>query len=347
MIKKANINRVFEMKNNMSVNNIRMLTVIALFSTQIYFSGCVEKKPEVTTKHVGILSGLEYISVTAESFIGELGELGFVEGENIVFDLQKTDFDMANYQHILKQFVADSVDLIFVFPTEASQEAKIITGGTGIPVVFAVANIEGTELVENVRNPGGNVTGVRYPGPDIAIKRFEIMMELLPETKRICVPYQRDYPIVASQLTALQPVAKKAGVSIVEMPAADAAELEQKFDQLSKSRIDAILFLAEPLTVVPEAFRVIGKFAAENKIPVGGVIVSIENYTTLFGVNIDPVNTGKQAAQLTAKILKGTAAGTIPVLSSESYIQINYKAATEMGIAVPEGLLSRSDEIIR
>ena len=335
------------MKNSLLVNNIRKLTVVAVFFTQIFLSGCAEKTLEVTTKHVGILCGLEYMSATADSFIDELAELGFVEGENIVFDFQRTNFDIANYQQILKQFVADSVDLIFVFPTEATQEAKKITEGTGIPVVFAVANIEGTELVDNVRNPGGNVTGIRYPGPDIAIKRFEIMMELLPNTKRICIPYQRDYPIVASQLNALKPVAEKADVSIFEIPAADAAEIEQNFNQLSQNRFDAILFLAEPLTVVPEAFRAISKYASKNKMPVVGTSVLVENYTTLFGVNIDPVATGKQAARLAEKILNGKSVGSIPVLSSESYIQLNYKAATEMGITVPEGLLSRSDEIIR
>lgn len=51
-------------------------------------------------------------------------------------------------------------------------------------------------------------------------------------------------------------------------------------------------------------------------------------------------------ALLADKILRGTPAGTIPVISSQSFLQINYRAAQKAGITVPEGLLERADQII-
>lgn len=42
--------------------------------------------------------------------------------------------------------------------------------------MFACANIEETGLVERVRHPGGNITGVRYPGRGTGIG--------IPEDKR-------------------------------------------------------------------------------------------------------------------------------------------------------------------
>jgi putative ABC transport system substrate-binding protein len=44
---------------------------------------------------------------------------------------------------------------------------KAETGGTGIPVVFANCFTEDTGLVDSVRQPGGNNTGVRWGGPDL------------------------------------------------------------------------------------------------------------------------------------------------------------------------------------
>jgi putative ABC transport system substrate-binding protein len=73
----------------------------------------------------------------------------------------------------------------------------------------------------------------------------------------------------------------------------------------------------------------------------------VGDYSTVFGVNVDPVVSGKQGAPLADKIFKGTAAGTIPVVSAENFFQINYSAAQAVGIEIPEGLLSQADEVIR
>src|SRR4030042_2220739 len=93
---------------------IGLMLVVAL-------SGCVEEKTQ-KVYHVGILSGLDFFANTADGFKEKMTELGYVEGENIVYDVQKSNFDIATYRNILNKFVADKVDLIFVFPTEASQE---------------------------------------------------------------------------------------------------------------------------------------------------------------------------------------------------------------------------------
>jgi putative ABC transport system substrate-binding protein len=313
-----------------------------------FLIGCGAKKPKVY--RVGILSGLSYIAEAADGFKAGMAELGYVEGKNIIYDLQKTDFDMDAYRSVLREFVTDGVDLIFVFPTEATQEAKAVTQGTNIPVVFTCANIEGTDLVESVRKPGGNITGVRYPGPDIALQRFEIMRELAPQAKRLWIPYQQGYPIVVSQLAVLRPVAAAAGVTLEEAPANNTAELKAILDARAKSGdigMDAILFLAEPLAVTPDAFALMAKFAAEHKIPIGGAFMVVGDYESVFGVHIHNFNVGKQAAPLADKVLKGTPVGTIPVVSAESYFQINYKASKKLSLEVSEGLLSRADEIIQ
>jgi putative ABC transport system substrate-binding protein len=322
-------------------------TILALIVVaSLLLSGCNQPK----IYRVGVLSGLSFVANITDGLKAKMAELGYVEGQNITYDVQATDFDMDKYKSILKKFVDDKVDVIFVFPTEATMEAKAATQGANIPVVFSFALIEGMGLVDSVRVPGGNITGVRYPGPDIAVKRFELMRELAPEAKRILIPYQKGYPIVTPQLEAVRPVAKAAGVELVEVPANDAADLEAQLQALVQSSdkpVDAIMFLAEPLTVTPDPFIVLGKFAAEHQIPMGGALMSAGGYDSIFGVNVDNVAVGKQAAPLIDKIFKGIQAGTIPVVSAENYIQVNYKAAQEQGFKVPEGLLNQANEVIR
>jgi putative ABC transport system substrate-binding protein len=333
-----------QMKFRRQIILLATLLVVAGMS----LNSCSEKKTKVS--HIGILCGLDYIGSIPDIFKLEMAKLGYIEGENIIYDIQRTNFEPAREKQILEQFVKDKVDLIFTFPTEVSMAAKAATQGTNIPVIFAIANIEGTGLVKSVREPGGNITGVRYPGPDLAIKRFEIMRELAPEAKRMWIPYQKGYPIVANQMEALHPVAKAAGITLIEFPANNASELQTELDKRNKLDdigFDAILFIPEPLSCTDDAFEVIAKFAYKHKLPIGGITMQIGDYGSIFGIDVDDPKTVQQAAILADKILRGTPAGTIPVVSSESYFEINYKAAQELGVEVSKGLLARADKIIR
>jgi putative ABC transport system substrate-binding protein len=314
----------------------------------LFLTGC--SKMEKKIYRVGILCGLEYLVDTPVGFREKMAELGYVEGDNIIYDLQTTNYEPAKEERILKKFVEDKVDLIFTCPTEASIRAKRVAKGTGIPVLFTFANIEETGLVESVRRPGGNITGVRFPGPDIAIKRFEILLELVPEIKGIMIPYQRGYPIVAGQINALRPVAQALNIRLDEMPASNAKELRANLEETAasgKENLDAILFIAEPLSVTAGSFSVIAEFAAKHNLPVGGSLMSVGQYHSLFGVNVNTRDAGRQAAFLADKILNGIPAGTIPVVSAENYIEINYLETKRLGLEVNEGLLSIANRIIR
>ena len=323
-----------------------LLVVIVVLA--VLLGGCGASAPKVY--RVGILSGIDFYANTVDGFKARMTELGYVEGQNITYDVQKPDPDPTSVQRIIDKFVADKVDLMFVFPTNAALAAKAAAQKTNIPAVFAVASIEGVDLVKSVREPGGNITGVRLPGPDIALKRFEIMRELAPQAKRLWVPYQRDVPIVPSQLEVLRPAAAAANVTLIESPVANVTELQADLQARAKAGdigMDAILMLVEPLTVTPASFTVIAKFAAEHKLPMGGALMAVGDYKSAFGVTIDNIAVGKQAALLADKILKGTPAGTIPVASPENILLINYSAAQAQGLTVPEGLLRQAAQVIR
>jgi len=322
-----------------------LLFLVFFVPACIFTSGCSQKQK---VYHVGILSGFDYFYTITDGFKEKMAELGYTEGKNIFYDVQKTNVDIAAYRAILKKFVADKVDLIFVFPTEASMEAKSVTQGTGIPVVFANVFTEGTNLVNSIREPGGNMTGVRWPGPDLALERFEIMHELLPLAKKMWVPYLK-YPTVNSQLETLRQTFKAAGVTMIEIPVTNAAEIESAMKKQAQltGPPDAILTIVEPLANMPDAFVIMAEFADKYKIPIGGAYMSIKGYESVFGIIPQNIPQGRQAAFLADKILKGVPAGTIPVVSAESYFQFNYKAAKKLGLKVDEGLLSKANEIIR
>jgi putative ABC transport system substrate-binding protein len=201
-----------------------------------------------------------------------------------------------------------------------------------------------------VREPGGNITGVRYPGPDLVIKRFEILLKLAPQVKRLYMPYDPNYPSVPPTLDALRPVAASHGVTLVETPVTSVEELEaalQARAELEDMGIDAIQILPEAMMQSPAAWGAISKFAQEHKLPLVGSMLASADLGGIFSYCVDFYEVGVLAAPTADKVLKGTPPGTIPLLSPEPHLRINYKVVQGLGLTVSEGLLSQADEVIR
>ena len=59
------------------------------------------------------------------------------------------------------------------------------------------------------------------------------------------------------------------------------------------------------------------------------------------------VKIGELAAPIADKIFRGIPVGTIPVVTPEQSLWINYKRAAELGLTVSQDLLNRADKIIR
>lgn len=314
----------------------------------IVLSSC-SKKPQKVYR-VGIVSGVEAFADMADGFELKMTELGYIEGKNIFYDIERSEDDQAAVERAVGKFVADKVDLIFAFPTEPALAAKAATKGTDIPVIFGYAGLEGNNLVRDIYKPGGNVTGIRFPGQELTAKRLEILHELAPAAERIGIIYDLNYPNAEPALAALRQTAPSIGVKLVEIPVANAADIRAELKKKKESSdigMDAILIMPDILSHTHEGFRAIIKFANEHKIPVGGGQTFQAEWGAVFGYSPYDVEMGEMAALIADRILKGTPAGTIMVVTPPAHLCINYKVIKELGLELPQGLLSRSDEIIR
>jgi putative ABC transport system substrate-binding protein len=296
---------------------------------------------------VGILAVKSFPDATV-GFKAKMTELGYIEGENIFYDEQV--FDPATADGILDKFIADKVDLIFAYSTGSALAAKAATQGTDIPVVFALATLEASDLVESQREPGGNITGARFPAPEITVKRFEILHEVMPDLKRLYVTYDPTYATAKSVLGALRPAVEAANVTLVEEPISSAEEIVANLEARANAEnigMDAILILPETLSQSEVGFGAISKFAAEQNVPVVGNIFPQVEKGALFMYAPAVIDGGRGAAQLADKVLKGTVAGTLPVVTPDSQLIINFKAAEGLGLTLPEGLLKQASQILR
>jgi putative ABC transport system substrate-binding protein len=332
---------LFSRKRPDSTLALWCLTLVLLLSR------CAEKPKSY---RIGVLSGFTPFSDIVDSFKASMKNLGYGEGNNCVFDLQKTHAEPEKELRIITGFVKDRVDLIFCFPTEASLLAKSVVRDAGIPIVFAMAGVEGNGLIDSIRRPGHAITGVRYPGPDLAVKRFELLQELLPGMKKLWIAYNENYPANKAALEVLEPAVAEAGIELTKISAAsiDGIRVDLQKRKLSgEAGMDAILIMPDDFSQSPEGWSLISKFAAGHSIPIAGSASFEADDGALFSLIPTNQEMGRLAATLADKILRGIPAGTVPVITPESYFRFNYTRACELGISVSEGFLALADEIIR
>jgi putative ABC transport system substrate-binding protein len=323
----------------------RLLFAIIIF---VYIlSGCSIRRSRIY--RVGILSGLDaFLDITA-GYKAKMTELGYVEGKNIEYDYWKLNDDCMEEQRIIRKFVDEKVDLILTFPTRPSAEAKAATQETNIPVVFANAGIEETNLVNSLPEPGGNITGVRYPIPEITFKRLELLLELVPDAHTIYIIYDSNYPNHTAALNALHEAAQRNNLELVEKPVTTVEELTADLDRQEKMAdltIDAIFIMPDLLTGSKAAWEKIQPFAEKHKMPVAGTMDFQLDDAGLFLLMPDYYDMGRLAATITDKIFQGIPPGTIPVVSPNLQLYINYRRAKELGLSVPEGLLKQAFRVI-
>jgi putative tryptophan/tyrosine transport system substrate-binding protein len=326
----------------------RILEIVTLL--MFLLSGGCAKQEAQKVYHVGILSGVESFFPAVDNFKAKMTELGYIEGQNIVYDLRRLDDDPAGEKRIAGEFVANKVDLIFAFPTEAALSVKAATKGTAIPMIFGWSQIEGVDLVESVSHPGGNITGVRHHVGDMMLKRFEFLLKLVPDAKRIWMVYDPRITAAADSLKLIRPLAASCGVTLVETLIASKEEFEAELKKraaLSDSGIDAIMLMPDANSNSPTGFALISAFAAARKIPISALVPWEVNTGALFTFTPTATNIGSLSAILADKILKGIPAGTIPLVTVDGSLVINYRVAQNLGLKIDEGTLSMAEEIIR
>jgi putative ABC transport system substrate-binding protein len=238
------------------------------------------------------------------------------------------------------------VDLIFASDVPAAKAAQLAT--TRIPIVFAGLGGNPVEmgLIQSFARPGGNITGVVNLDVDLGPKRLEVFRDLIPGLHRVLFPYD---PTDASSVAAVQgyrEAARRLGLVLVEQVVQSQAEAQATLAQIRKGEVDGIL---GPPHVAWNIQGFILETATQQGIPAMFVVAFyVEQSGGLASYGPDAYASGKQAARLVDKILKGTKPAEIPVeTNSKIEFVINLKAAKALGLTIDPVVLYQADRLVR
>jgi putative tryptophan/tyrosine transport system substrate-binding protein len=270
--------------------------------------------------------------------------LGYREGEQFVIGVRFTQGNQALLLEAAQGLVRDGSDLLF--PTEANAARAAQRATTRIPIVFAAVGGDPVELglVRSVARPGGNITGVTDGDLELNPKRLEIFKDLIPGLKRVLFLYDPSDPHAAAAARAYRDGARQLGVTLMERPVRTEAEARTTLARLRKAEVDGIV---SPPTTALNIPGIALDATLERSLPTMFNAAFMVERGGLVSYGPDWYESGRQAARLVDKIVRGEDPGRIPVEANPKVeLAINVRTAKVLKLAIPPSLLQRANRLI-
>ncbi|HCP60240.1 MAG TPA: hypothetical protein DIT43_01495 [Dehalococcoidia bacterium] len=307
-------------------------------------SGCGPAQPEKVYK-VGITQIVTHpaLDLCRQGFIDQLAEEGFIEGENIEYDVSNPEGDMSLAASIAQKFVSQKADLIFAIATPTTQACAQAAKGTDIPVVFgAVTDPVAAGVVNSWEKPGGNVTGCS-DWADVGLQ-VGLAMSICPDVKNLGVVYNAGEVNSVVQVDELKKAAPGLGIEeIIEASAATTADVMAATQSLV-GRVDAIWEPSD--NTVASAIEAVVKVCEDNQIPLFGSDISMAKAGAISGLGLDYHVNGVECGKIAARILRGENPADIPVAKCPmTIVYLSPPAAERMGVTIPPEVLATATEI--
>lgn len=332
------------MKRVVSITVSLLLSVMLLVSAV----GCSSsgnnagQSPADDQIKIGIVQIVEHPSLNTirESFVAQLAEKGYRDGENIIIDYQNAQNDQTNLKTICQKFSNNRYDMIVAIATPSAQAA--IGETKEIPIVFsACTDPVGSGLVPSLEKPGANVTGTSDAVS--AEKIMELAMRITPDIKTIGALYNSGETNSIAVINNLKEYAKNNGLTVIEATVTNSSEVQQATASLA-DKADAIFSPID--NTIASAMPVVSQVAKQAKIPVyvGADSMVKDGGLATYGINY--VILGQETANIAVQILEGQKPGDIPVMTMKDMdIYLNKTTAEAIGITVPEDVINEAAAI--
>ena len=278
-----------------------------------------------------------------------LKEAGFIDGKNVAFEYRWAENHFDRLPALAAELIARRPAVIIVGGGSAAAVAAK-AGTSTIPIVLAFGSdpVE-LGLAPRLDRPGGNVTGVIFPGQH-APERVKLLSEMAPQAKTIA--YLRTGPqfsnaVTEEQTAKVAAAAQALGRQLVVFKVDNRRDIDAAFATLVDQKVGALDIAAHPFFDDDETITHLATLTLRHKVPgifiqqafpaAGGLMSYGESYAEGF----------RHAGMVVAKILKGEKAGDLSFDQSVKVeLIINGKTAKAFGLTIPPSLLSRAHQVI-
>jgi putative ABC transport system substrate-binding protein len=276
------------------------------------------------------------------AFKERLRELGYIEGKNLLLDSRWADGRPERLPDLVASAIEHKPDVLVTWGAVANRAARKATDT--IPIV-GVGDLLGAGLVSNLAKPGGNLTGVSLGFSNISDKWLELLKEMVPRLSTVGVIANPDNPLTRRLLDELEVSAPAQRVKLLVLEARSPQQLDGVYRE-ARDQMQAVLVLPDPfvyaepqrLLALAAKYRLPSIYSARGTVAAGGLISYGPSFAVIW----------RRAADYVDRILNSAKPSDLPIEEPTQYeLVVNLKAAKELGIAIPQSVLGRADEVIR
>ena len=295
------------------------------------------------TVRIGVLSfgNAPAPEAPSEPIVRHLRALGYVEGNNAVFEHRYAGGLRERYPQLAAELLRAGVDLIYAPGSDVARAFH--DAGPGLPVVFVVSDDPvATGLVRSLPRPGGLFTGISLMSPELGGKRLEILKLALPALRRVAVLYDKGHEFYLAHMRA---PAEKLGVALLPLEFGGVPDFPGAFAALAREGAQA-LFVAPNRFTLFYAAR-LAELAIEHRVPAIAPYDVFANAGGLLSYGPIQDDAVMRAAALIDRILKGARPAEVPVEQpARIALVVNRRTAKALGVTLPQALLLQADSVI-
>jgi putative tryptophan/tyrosine transport system substrate-binding protein len=272
-------------------------------------------------------------------------DLGWMEGKNVAYRFVYANGDVDRLDALARELIGQNAEVIVVSSGQTAGAAQRAT--KSIPIVMAgVSNAVGAGFVTSLAKPRGNITGFTSQQEEVLGKLIGVLHEVTPGARRIAILLNESYPAHEVWWAAAQSACAALDLVALRVVASAPAQLVAAVEQIVGQRSQAVVVVSDGMYFAERAK--LQELLQTTRLPVAYALRDHVVAGGLLSYGADLPASYRNAAKYVDKILKGAKPADLPVEHATKFeLVINLKTAKALGLAIPQSLLLRADEVIQ
>ena len=245
---------------------ISAVTLSGLLTGSYYL---LQGKPaEPSPPRIGIIMSGDSRMEGLEGLQDGLVDLGYVLSEDLILEIVNADNDRVLLSELVEDLVATQPELLVALGGIEAEEAKRITSGTELPVIFVnVASPLERGLIDSKERSGNNLTGIGNQLPELIPLRLEMLTRILPNARKVLAYYSEDISVSVKSADIFLQTGQNLGLETHIFGLKTIGDLVPLIEKLRPGDVDVIFQL--PSAPIRDTIPgVLGPAAVRLRIPI-------------------------------------------------------------------------------